>query len=108
MISPRGKRAVIEKSPRYGNVTAFSTGNVREEIVAWEVPNSTLLQQIRTQSKVVADQVTKIVRTHSALGGELQSDDALTFDGYTYSVQTVRPVPTCFTLDSKDWEIALK
>lgn len=101
-------KAILTKSPRQGNAERFSTGTDSVEIIAWEVWNSRYKRQVSPYSKVYNDETTLIVRTHNKLALELQSDDALTFKGYTYSVQQVHPVKTPLGLAAFDYEITLK
>lgn len=108
-IQPFGSdKAVITKSPRYGNLEKFSTGNASEEILAWEVWNSRYKKQVSPYSKIINDETTCILRTHDARAGELESDDSLTFKGYTYSVQSVHSVKSAFGLRGEDFEVTLK
>lgn len=86
----------------------FSDGRTTAEIIAWEVWNSRYKRQTSPQTNVYNDETTCIVRTHDKLAAELESDDALTIDGYTYSVQEVHPVVTPLGIGKKDYEISLK
>ena len=108
-IHPRGtKDAILTKSPKYGNAERFSTGKSAVTIKAWEVWNSRYRRQTAPQAKVYNDDTTCVVRTHNRLAAELESDDSLTLDGYTYSVQQVHPVETPLGLRVTDYEISLK
>lgn len=108
IIPYNSRRAIITKSPRYGNKNLFSTGASSAEITVWEVWNSRYKRQVSPHSKIINDETTCIVRTHCAIAAELQSDDGLKLDGYTYSVQSVHPVKTALDFRSQDYEITLK
>lgn len=108
-IQPFGSgKAIISKSPRQGNNERFSTGNTTEEILVWEVWNSRYKKQVSPYSKIINDETTCVVRTHDARAAELESDDSLTFEGYTYSVQGVHSVKSAFGLMATDFEVTLK
>lgn len=108
-IQPFGSgNAVLIKSPRQGNDERFSTGKPTEKIIAWEVWNSRYKRQVSPYTKIYNDETTCILRTHDKLAMELQSDDGVKFNGYTYSVQSVHPVKTPLTLNSLDYEVTLK
>jgi len=108
-IQPFGSgRAILIKSPRQGNEGRFSTGTPTVEIVAWEVWNSRYKRQVSPYTKIYNDETTCILRTHDKRAMELQSDDGINFNGYTYSVQAVHPVKTPIGLNTEDYEVTLK
>lgn len=108
-IQPFGSdNAELIKSPRYGNEEKFSTGEKSVTISVWEIWNSRYKKQVSVYSKIYNDETTCIVRTHNKLAMELQSDDSVKFNGYTYSVQSVHPVKTALGLSLYDCEVALK
>ena len=98
----------LKKSPRYGAETFFSTGKKEEKIVAWEVWNSRMTRQVAAQSKMYNDETTLVLRTHNSLAKELQPEDAVVYGGYSYSVQTARPVKTALGIATYDYEIQVK
>ena len=106
-INPFGSgKAVLSKSPSEGK-TIFSNGKATAEIVAWEVWNSRVKRNYSAYSKVYNDQTTLVVRTHDPIAEELECDDGLMWNGYTYSIQEVRPVKTAYSARSFDYEILL-
>lgn len=108
-LTPFNKgKAEVKKCPRYGNEHYFSTGNESETIIAWEVWNSRYKRQTIVLTKVFNDETTAVFRTHNKLAAELQTDDAFTFNGYTYTIQSVHPVKTVLNLKSTDYEISVK
>ena len=108
-IHPRGSAIVtITKSPRYGNRDTFSNGEKSVKIKAWTVWNSAYRRQVSPQSRVYNDETTLVVRTHNPLAEELQTDDSLEMDGYSYSVQQVHAVETALGVNTQDIEISLK
>ena len=100
--------AEIQKAPKFGNEPYFSTGNDKETIIVWEVWNTRYKRAVNVLSKVINDETTAVFRTHAEIAKELQTDDSLKFDGYTYSIQEVHPVKTALNLKSTDYEITVK
>lgn len=108
-LNPLGSgKAILTKSPRYGNKERFSNGLQNAEIIAWEVWNSRYKNQVSPYSKIYNDETACILRTHNKYAFELQSDDSVSFGGYTYSVQSVHEVKTTLSLSSCDYEVSLK
>jgi len=108
-VNPFGsKKAVISKSPGEGNKAKFSNGKAEAEIIAWEVWNSRYKRQYSPQSKIYGDETTLVVRTRNPLAKELESDDGLKWEGYTYSVQEIHSVKTFYNFNSEDYEIKLR
>lgn len=108
-VNPFGsKKAVISKSPGEGNKSKFSNGKAETEIIAWEVWNSRYKRQYSPQSKIYGDETTLVVRTRNPLAKELESDDGLKWEGYTYSVQEIHSVKTFYNFNSEDYEIKLR
>lgn len=86
--------AIIEKSPREGNESRFSTGKGKESIICKEIWDRRLTRQVEPYSKVFNDETTVVLHTYNELAKELQSDDAITWKNYKYSVQSIRPICT--------------
>ena len=101
-------KAILTKSPTYGNAERFSNGKAKVEVVAWEVWNSRITRQVSPQSKIYNDETTCVIRTHNQRAGELEPDDSVYFDGYDYSVQSIRPLKSSISIRSKIYEVELK
>ncbi len=100
------KPAILTKNPRGGNRDTFSNGKKSVVVTAWKVWDSTYRRQTVPQAKLYSEETVCVVRTHDRFAIELQTDDSLTFNGYTYSVQSIHTVETPIGR-KKDYEVEL-
>lgn len=96
------------KNPRSNNRETFLNGRNAVDGKGWEVWNSRYRRGTVPQSSLYSEETVCVVRTRCPFAAELQTDDALVFDGYTYSVQEVHPVHPPRGINGRDFEISLK
>ena len=108
-IHPFGSQTVrLTKSPSTGNKDYFSNGKAFVDIIAWDVKNSMYKRQYAPYTKVFNDEAVLVLRTHNPIALELESDDGVTWEGKTYSVQEVHLLDVPLTVHSKNYEISLR
>ena len=108
-IHPFGsERVTLTKSPDEGNNPRFSNGKTSVSIIAWDAKNSTVKRQYSPYSKVYNDEITLNLETYDAFAAELQSDDSATWEGKSYSVQSVQPLDKPIGINKKLYVIALR
>ena len=106
-VHPFGsKQVTLTKSPDEGNNPRFSNGKQSVNIIAWDVKNSTIKRQYSPYSKIYNDEVTLQLQTYDALA--MQSDDGATWEGKSYSVQSVQPLDKPIGINKKIYVIALR
>jgi hypothetical protein len=108
-IHPFGSETVtLTKSPDEGNKPRFSNGKAIVSIIAWDAKNTTVKRQYSPYSKIYNDEVTLQLQTYDELAMELQSDDSATWEGKSYSVQSVQPLNKPIGINKKIYVIALR
>lgn len=108
-LTPMNKKtATLSRSPRTGSPETFSNGKKSVNVQAWEVYNSRNRIQVQRLGRIYGDETSVVVQTHDKIAGELLTDDAVTIDGYSYSVQSVAQVKSVISINAYDYEIALK
>ena len=104
-ISLKSDYAIIEKSPSTGNLATFSTNKAQERILCKEMLSSQIRRQVSPYSKIYNDETRIVLGTFNVLAKELQTDDAVKWKDYKYSVQTITcnatPIGNYFYIELK-------
>ena len=108
-IHPFGSEKVtLTKCPDEGNNARFSNGKQSVDIIAWDVKNTMVKRQYSPQSKIYNDETMLTLQTHNTVAMELQSDDSATWEGKSYSVQSVQPLDAPLGINKKIYVINLR
>lgn len=100
--------ATIIKSPEEGNKPHFSNGEKAVDIIAWDVKNTSVKRQYSPYPKIYNDELSLSLQTYDCLAIELQSDDSVTWEGKSYSVQSVQPLEKPIGINKKVFVIVLR
>ena len=108
-IHPFGSgTATLIKCPEEGNKQHFSNGSKYVDIIAWDEENTKVRRQYSPYSKVYNDELLLELQTYDSYAMELQSDDSVTWEGKSYSVQSVKPVEKPIGINKKIYVISLR